>query len=155
MSIVAYATEWSDAPHMNLVAGRPKSPIVAVVMSGMGGILCKLLERGGCRDCPIAGAAGGVKLGVPVVVTVLVLSDELGLCMELAVEGLLVLGVAVVTIHRAFWFDGCTNFGEMRIVSDRRRHLKNGCGGGCSLLRCIVGDSNCHFRLLGKVSFCI
>ena len=57
-SIVAYATEWSDAPHMNLVAGRPKSPIVAVVMSGMGGgILCKLLERGGvqglphCRSC--------------------------------------------------------------------------------------------------------
>lgn len=115
----------------------------------------QIAGEGGCRDFPIAGAARGVKLGVPVVVTVLVLSDELGLCMELAVEGLLVLGVAVVTIHRAFWFDGCTNFGEMRIVSDRRRHLKNGCGGGCSLLRCIVGDSNCHFRLLGKVSFCI
>jgi hypothetical protein len=47
-----------------------------------------------------------VKLGVPVVVTVLVLSDELGLCMELAVEGLLVLGVAVVTIHRAFGLTG-------------------------------------------------
>lgn len=65
-----------------------------------------MLERGGCRDFPIAGAAGGVKLGVPVIVTVLVLSDELGLCMELAVEGLLVLGVAVVTIHRAFGLMG-------------------------------------------------
>jgi glutamate synthase domain-containing protein 2 len=47
MSIVAYATEWSDAPHMNLVAGRPKSPIVAVVMSGMGGDIVQIAGEGG------------------------------------------------------------------------------------------------------------
>jgi hypothetical protein len=115
----------------------------------------QIVGEGGCRDCPIAGAAKGVKLGVPVVLTVLVLSDELGLCVELAAKGLLVWGVAVVAIHRVFLFGGCTNFGEMRIVSDRRRHLKNGFGGGCALLRCIVGDSNCHFRFLRMVSFCI
>ena len=82
-------------------------------------------------------------------------SDGLGLCVGLVAEGLLVSGVAVVTIHDAFWFGGCTNFGEMRIVSDAVEAPQNGCRGGCALLRCVVGACNCHFWFIGMVSFCI
>jgi hypothetical protein len=47
-----------------------------------------------------------MKLMVPVVLAVLVLSDGLGLCVGLAAEGLLVWGVAVVTIHHPFCLVG-------------------------------------------------